>query len=72
MLYQLFARRDMDGGDVVAGAFGALVLRTMTDAATDRQIGSERLIMPDTYPDQPTARCLACSGRGSSVPVKSE
>jgi hypothetical protein len=32
------------------------------------QIGSECLIMPDTCPDQPTARRLACSGCGSSVP----
>jgi len=44
----------------------------MTDAATGRQIGSACLIMPDTCPDQPTARCLACSGRGSSVPWKAD
>ena len=30
--------------------------------------GSECLLMPDTRPGQATARRLACSGRGSSVP----
>ncbi len=33
-----------------------------------RQIGSKRLIMPDTCPGQPAALRLACSGPGSSVP----
>ena len=32
------------------------------------QTGSERLIMPDTCPGRPTARRLACSGHGRSVP----
>ena len=36
------------------------------------QIGSECLIMPDTCPGRPTVRRLACSGRGSSVPLKAE
>lgn len=61
-------RRDVGGGDGRSGRVRALVPWTMTDAATGRQIGSACLIMPDTCPDQPTARCLACSGRGSSVP----
>jgi len=33
-------------------------------------MGSERLIVPDTCPGQPTAWCLSCSGQGSSVPWK--
>jgi hypothetical protein len=38
-------------------------------AALGLQIRSECLIMPDTCPDRPTARRLACLGRGSSVPL---
>jgi hypothetical protein len=33
-----------------------------------RQIGSECLVMPDTFPGQPAVRRLGCSGRGSWVP----
>ena len=36
--------------------------------AQRRQIGSERLIMPDTCPDRLTAWCLARSRCGSGVP----
>ena len=56
-------RRDVAGEAAVAAGPDV----GMTGAATGLQIGSECLIMPDTCPDQPTGRRLACSGRGRSV-----
>jgi hypothetical protein len=49
----------------VRSGVGAMTVR---GSGRGRQIGSECLIMPDTCLGQTTARRLACSGRGSSVP----
>jgi hypothetical protein len=68
LLYQLLSAVTWAAEKVVAGAFRRRCHGRMPDAATGRQIDSECLIMPDTRPDQPAARCLACSGRGSPVP----
>jgi hypothetical protein len=49
---------------------GASRRREHDGRGTGHQIGSERLIMPNTCLGWHTARRLACSGRGSSVPEK--
>ena len=51
-----------------SGASRRRRIENMTDAAAGHQVGSERLIMPNTCLGWHTARRLACSGRGSSVP----
>jgi hypothetical protein len=52
----------------LAAARSEVGAKMVRGAARARQIGSERLIMPDTCPGQPAVLCLGCSGRGRSVP----
>ena len=55
------------GGDGRSGVCGRW-RKDDEGRAKGRQIGSKRLIMPDTCPGQPAELRLACSVRGSSVP----
>jgi hypothetical protein len=51
VLYQLLVRRrDVGGGDDRSGAFGALVLRTMTDAALASALRSPSVGWPTSWP----------------------